>query len=300
MKLDLQLYDDRRMFCYERAIVSTMLYFCRHYQFMFLYTLDFTFTGNKKMLLGNRIGAGEWRFEDLLERYHGVSIHTSTNRSMDITQFMQTIRFELQNNRPVFVEEDILITGISEHTNMFYIYRIISNRQDMIGARELYDMSDAFLTFEITGKDISGVDIKHIMSPFRDKNVVGCYTKSIEKFADHFLAYFDMEAEMEGNLQFDEVPVIKNMINIGRGRRLFKMLLEFMDQTSNIQSFTDVCDMLIEVENKWLMVTSVLMRAYHIGLFREKDKINIYGQLVEIADYENSLIDRILSIVYVN
>lgn len=296
MKLDLKLYDDRRMFCYERAIVSVMMYFCRNYQYMFLYTLDFTFDDNEKLLVGNRMGSGNWKCEDLLEEHHGVLLHTNTKHDTDISIFTQTIMSELKNNRPVFVEEDILITGMSESMPEFNVYKINNSTQDMVGANTLYQESGDFLTFEIVGKDISDVDIKYVIDSLWIKNSVERYTQSIKKFADCFLNCFDMKAESEDAGQFDEIPIVKNIIEVGRGRRLYKMLLEFVDQISHTQLFTDICSMLIDVENRWLMVTSKLMHAYYTGTFREKDKVLIYNQLIEIADYEDLLMERILSV----
>lgn len=296
MKLDLKLYEDTRLFCYERAIISTMLYFKRNYQNIFLHTLDFTFCENEELLIGQQIGPGNWQLEQLLERHHGVQINSGTQHDIHSGNFEKRVESELENGRPVFVEKELLVYGLDQALKEFYVYKLIRDTNEKIPANLICDSSEGFSMFRIVGEDRSDINKSDVLNALQNRYENNPYTMTIKQFAEHFLSGFNMEEERKGVDQHDEVPIIKNVIDIARGRLLYKLLLEFVDEKYHTNYFNDVSILLDEAESKWLLIVSILVRSYFKGVFLEKDRTKIYKQLLDIADTEETLVERILSI----
>lgn len=172
---------------------------------MFLDTWDFRLLrGNKESrAAGDLLDPGQWEIEHYVKEFHGIEVTKKPYRGS--TDILSEISRQIQNQKPVMVDEDWLVYGIDELQDCIGLYIIHSSRPALL-SRELFLKG-------FNGKGITGYTAfdkssrkKHDIHP---QFIIGHTREQLKKhnkpihdmikeYAEIFFMAFDFAAEIKG------------------------------------------------------------------------------------------------------
>ncbi|MBN2531400.1 MAG: hypothetical protein JXB88_00840 [Spirochaetales bacterium] len=298
MKLDIELYHDNSFLCYERSIATVALWLKRNFEMMFMDVWDFSILvdDKEKRNVGQLIYPGEWNLEKYIKKYHGIQVNNikfTSNNSL-----LETIVSEINGNIPVMVDDDWLVTGIDEEKKEVHLFIIHSSQPVIIPWEEFTrgikgNGIKEYFTFEITGDESTCVDPDYMFEHTKERV---CSLESgkpgyeqVKEFAEIFYVAFDYSTELKDAEDVYETPIVKNILDVSRGRKLFRMTLEYISRIAHTGLFTGVQKRLETAENKWLFIMSLFIKAYHAGNFENATRMKIYRNIKDVVDDEKNI-----------
>jgi hypothetical protein len=300
MKLDLALYHDNSFLCYERGIATVALWLKRNFEMMFMDVWDFSilFNDKEEKNVGQLVYPGEWNLEKYLSQYHGIQVNQEKFTSAD--ELFLTLADQINIHKPVMVDEDWLVTGIDEEKTEVHLYIIHSSKFISVSyeefSRGIKGMGiNEYVTFEIVGEEIPGIEpdfmITHTKERLHsDKSRKPGY-EQVKEFAEIFCVAFDYSLELQDAEDVYEAPIVKNILDVSRGRKLFRMTLEYISRMAQADLFTEVRQRLETAENKWLFIMSLFIKAYHASRFRNAARMKVYQNIKDVVADEKFIYD---------
>lgn len=301
MRLGIELYSDSSLYCYERGIISASLWLKRNFEMMFMDAWDFSvFTDleSEKNNIGILVNPGEWNIEYYLKKYHGIEVNKKKYQS-DYSSFLEEVNFEIDKGRPVLIGEDFLVVGTDIKNKIISAYRIRNNLFVEMPFWELKEEDHEYVTFEMVSDDVSDMDSKYLLQYTQER--ISKVTNSkfifnqIQEFAEIFYVAFDI-SEIKNALDIYETPIVKNILDVSRGRKLFVTTLKYVDGLCRTNIFDSLCTSLNDAENRWLFIMSLFIKAYYTSSLSESERLKIYRCIKDAAAYEKSIF-KLLGIV---
>lgn len=279
--------------CYERAIATAALWLNRNFEMMFLDMWDFSIHHNDKGTegVGILINSGNWNLEEYIERYHGIRV--TKKKIDDQYDFFNDMISEISSKRPVLFDDDWLVIGYDTKEKGVHVYIIHDSRLVYFPWEEFIPGKKEYVTFKLYGDEVREINPLYAKEHTKERilktgNKKNLY-EQIKEFAEIFYVAFDYALEIKDAVDIYEAPIVKNILDLSRGRKLFGLTLRYLNKLNNTVVYDRILDKLESAENKWLFIMSLFIKAYHSQSFGEDTRIKVYRNIKDVVDDEKSI-----------
>ncbi len=298
MILNVGLYHDSSFLCYERGIATIALWLKRKFEMMFLDVWDFRLVravNGGSGMIGDLICPGEWNIEQYIERFHSIRMFRCNYQSE--LELRHVVLSQIQEQIPLMVDEDWLVYGINDVSGYVSLYCIHSSEPMAISWEQFVNGINGkgireYFTFKLCNDEISLIEPAFVIQHTRERLLR--YNQSlqndIKEFAEIFYTTFDFD-EIKSCVDIYEAPLVKNVLDVSRGRKLFRMALQYVDAMNSTDTFRHISTVLESTENKWLFIMSLFVKSYYAQSFDDNMRIKIYKHLKELIPEEKIVWD---------
>lgn len=262
----INIFFNRKYNCLERLLATVSDYYGVSHKIMFLDSWQLDYFENYSVY-GNCMGCGKWHVEENIKKLSGIS-----------TQLIDACNEEdiykiLRQNSFVSLNDEYLIYDYNEEGFEAYSFRYDSFMTILKEDIKLYEVIKC-ITKE---KDIDRKNIYDISSHVNCLNI----ERNYEKILDLFDTEFDFDKEISGCNEYEDVPIIGNIIDIGRGRGMFADAITEKNSSSLVN---ELSLQLKDIESKYMNIVAVLVKAFFGKNMENVGRIK--SKLEQIRDLE--------------
>lgn len=291
--------DRKGMNCLESYATSVVKWLGRDYDMMFAESWNYRFEGddsNACCKSGSYISLGKHNDSwNLLERYHGVKF--KFNEPENSINVLNILRKELEEERPVIIKMDsywctylkqtyhklheehsVLVVGLDEEAGLIHCRDHETDGANLtIG--DFQQGLGFYLTYEITGCEVSEFDWKEILSTTLDN-----------------LRTTNTLIEKEVHCSVKHAPLYLNFLNIANSRITFSKTLRFLAIRNNVHALIPLADQLDDAGEKWNTVRRMLIKlTFMLHHSQLHNRIGI--ELDELVNEERSIAAQLKVII---
>jgi hypothetical protein len=316
------------MFCIDSAAASVSTWLNRNYEMMFCRMWGFDFLAEAAGypgVIGKRITAGfnETDMIELYEIYHGIRINVQQAEQVDA--FANHVIRELKQGMPVaalinnhclpWLNRDlnlepfgfVLFIGYENETflcldihNNFEEIQSLPFHDIFTGESVLPDNQSLLYSFSIVGDEQKIITYDDFLFHFK---------KSALNRKDAFLAMRSFAECIKTNLDLNRercdieriyfIPLLFNIMHVSRVRKLLSSTLSFLWRKTQSDFLYDLAVEFLWIGGEWNLVWNMLNKSFIIPEQSEaklqKLKLRIANKIDEIAENEESLLDKIFN-----
>ncbi len=316
IKLDIKPVHYDFLTCLEDIVVSVAQWAGYRYELALSEVWSFNFNppnSEEYYSLGESLEVFEKDLEADLAKYHGIKVILKEANSF--AEFIEVLRLELENGRPVLVSMDsflcpwdwnfqkrhishtFLISGLDDSTSLLYCCDGFYQTYGIISKDELKSGFDAWYgTFSLEGAEEIQVNWGQILGNAiqqlkTDNGSVNAFN-SMRRFADVLENTADIQNEIQGfEDNLFEAPFVKKLEKIAYGRRKFAKMMDYFAEETGLEVFAGSAADLERAASQWANVRALLIKEVFSkdGSFKTRALVKIR----EIADLEEDIANRI-------
>ena len=303
LKVDIEVLNDKELFCTERVLVSYAKYYNRDYQVIYAGMLGFHFDyeASKKddYRIGCHISSGYYEETtiEIARKVLGIEIEYLYDTG---DEFISKAKSIIDNGQPVIIkkinyelcdwkrfqgeesylflidyeEESFLCKDIHSGIDKNNIYRISF---DNIKANKCDRPNNVYTLHLLEEQDNSWNRIRNdlLESAYIQNNVY----EEMKQLSKSIAEYMDFSKESENLQNPYYMPVLFNLMHIERGRVLIAKMFDYFYEKTNEKMFYYLSDLCIQTGKQWSRIRNALMKGFLLypkidNLEKRKNLIN--------------------------
>lgn len=320
MKLNIPLIKSSNMFCIESAAASFSTSIGRHYEMMFFPMFGFNFDikqANQTGVCGRYISSGYTNDSIIskLRYYHGISVDFQCISEKILNNYL-LVNDNLNRKFPVILyptgylcnwinknlneENYILIIGYDDE--QYYCLDIHHNLTEVQSIQKnllqnyFVNKGAEFSTFSIISEERPIPNVSDYYE-YYFKEYTEKYTNQfdeIKELACFFEKDLDFKLESEGYTNPFDIPLLKNIVHLKRGRYLLSSMFDYMYLKTNDITAMTLSNSFKSMGAEWAKVWSLLIKNFYIEDSNSNVRDIISKYLQEIAEMEKKMQDCLL------
>ena len=309
--MKIEIIRKKDMFCLETALSTICNYFEVPYQMLFAQTWGYDYQG-EDLCIGNNISITDWQLRDKIKQL-GIIEEVISEVSAENLIYIRTA---VKQGKLAIVSMDMAkyneMNGTS-YTELYSLYLLCSYDDEFIAydlhyTHEKISISDTIFMYACRRGLLYGTEMQKVSFDFKydiaELHKILIPSKpdfeKIEYLAKLFASgVVDLECETKKLTEGEnptEAPIISKIETLSRGRNLFSLYLEYVNDMVTEINITDACGKISYWAGKWNLIKVILIKAYYRKDFSRNVMRKVASILYDIARGEKELYNQLLNV----